>query len=387
MSIQTKSYLDSTQPELIYYDLQCVNNDTENDNPPIPLRFLEVRNNPFLMCPSNYFMSVVRFQIQTGDALPVFIPQVELGQPDVNKTIYTITLQYKTYIYQQNIMFYPDDLTQPQPNPPLTIQDITSEYYFVSSYQNWVEMINTAFKSAYDGLNVLVVAGGDVLPTANCPFMEFDPQGLIATIDADILGYDIKNLANPIKIFFNSSLYNLYSSFPAILQSYDATNGRTFLLNLFNNNNNNTYTYPTYTAIQLYQEGSTVAMLNPVSSIVFTTALLPVLPSNTSESKVFGTYSNLFNNGNNSNISPIITDIVVPIDATNRYRPNIVYNNSGEYRFFNLLGESPVNSVELSVFWKDNFGGLHSLLLNNQCSASIKIMFRRKDFNNLSIWK
>lgn len=384
-SLQLKSQLDITQPMHIYYDLTVNNSDSLGQQAPQVLRFEEVRNNPFLMCPSNYYLSVVRFQIQTGDGIPIFLPQVILGQPDVNKLIYSITLSYKGYDYQQFVEYIPDDLTQPLPIPPIEAQDLTSAYYFINSYQLWVEMVNNAFTSAFNGLKALVVAGGDTLPTDNAPFMEFDPYNKVAILDADILGYD-RALANPISIYMNSPMFNLYSTFPAITQAYtNPNNGKNFQIIIFNNNGSNIYQLNNYNALQVYQEGSTVGLLNPVQSIVFSTALLPVIPANVSKPKVFGAQGNFFSAGNNSNIAPVISDFVVNVDSLNSYKPNIVYIPSAEYRLIGLYGESPVSAVEISCFWKDNFGVSHPLLLSSGCSASLKLLFRRKDYSNITL--
>jgi len=385
MALRTLSNIDLTEPQFVYYDLSAVNNDTSGDNLPIPLRFQESRNQPFLSNPNDYYMSIIRFQITTGDSLPVFVPQVTLGQSDPDLLIYSITLQYKNYVYQEYVRYIPDDLTQPEPAPPLDFQDITSSYYYVSSYQLWIEMVNNTFTSCFNNLNTLVTAGGDTLPTTYAPFMEFDPSQLVAILDTDVLGYE-RSLTNPIKIYMNSPMYNLFSTFPSIVQSYTNTlNGKNYLLTVFNNNGTNILSLPNYNAIQSYQEGSTVAMLNPIQSIVWTTALLPVIPSNVAVPRVFGSESNLVNTGNNSNISNTISDFVVPVDALNRYRPNIVYIPSAEYRLYTLIGNSPINSIELSAFWQDIFGGLHPILLNSQCSASVKILFRRRDYNNITL--
>lgn len=385
MSLQFKSNLDISQPVHIYYDLDILNNDAQSISKPVPLKFEEVRNNPFLTAPENYYLSVARFQIQTGDTLPIFVPQVQVGQSDINLLIYSITLKYKTYEYQKYVQYIPDDLSQSLPNPPLSFQDFTNQYYYCSSYQLWIEMVNKAFISAVAGLNALVVAGGDTLPSTNAPFLEFDPVNLVAILDADEAGYE-RTLTNPIQLYMNSPMYNLFSTFPAILQGYgNITNGKNYLLTIFNNNNTNILNLPTYNVIQSYQEGSTVALMNPVQAIVFTTSLLPVIPSNVSQPRIFGLNSSLANFGNNSNVAPVITDFVVPVDALNRYRPNIVYTPSAEYRLFGLYGNSPISAIELSAYWKDQFGQLHPIYLNSGCGASIKLMFRRKDFSNLTL--
>jgi hypothetical protein len=390
MSIQLTSKYDATQPYHIYYDLDLINNDTTGSNPPATLRFNEIRNSPYLMSPENYFMSVVRFSLQTP-SLPVFVPQAQLGQADPNKLIYSFTMSYvfagNTYEFQQYINYIPSDLSQPIPKPPIDFQDITSDYYFVYTYQHWAYMINQALISCYNGLNALVTGAGGALPSPNAPFMEFDPQALLLILDADEVGY-ARTLAQPIKIFCNSPLYTLLSSFQFTKYGFSSiTNGKNYQFDIYNINNTNVLNLPTYNALQMYQEGSTCGLLNPIQSIVFTTAMLPVNPSLISVPKVFNSNSNLFNVGNNSNLQPIMTDFQVPFSPTNTYKPSIEYTPSSEYRLVDMYGTSPLSALEMSVFWKDNFGGLHPFYLGAGCSANVKIMFRRKDFNTASLYK
>ena len=69
-------------PHHVYLDLDVINNDyTTNGTRPY-LRFEEIRNTPFLDGDSaEYFYSIVRFTIQTGNSLPVFIPASYLISP------------------------------------------------------------------------------------------------------------------------------------------------------------------------------------------------------------------------------------------------------------------------------------------------------------------
>ena len=55
----------------IYVDLDIINNDQRADVDPPQLRFEETRNAPYLPGDSsNYFCSILRFSIQTGNSLP-----------------------------------------------------------------------------------------------------------------------------------------------------------------------------------------------------------------------------------------------------------------------------------------------------------------------------
>jgi len=378
MSFGNKN-LNSLEPIHQYLDLTLVNNDTTGTKPAQMLTFNEIRNSPIISNPSDYFLSVIRFMLETP-SLPLFIPQVLLGQTDYNKTIYTITMTYKTFEYQQNIMFEPQDLSVPIPNVPLDFQDLTTAYYFIYSYTHWMKIMNDSFIACFNGLNSLVVAGGDTLPTTNAPFLEWDVNNCTAILDCDVNGYN-QNGSNPINIYFNTPLYNLFSSFESNYYGYNVANGKNFLIRVYDINNTNILNLPTYNAIQMYQEYSTAPLWNPVQSLVFSTGLIPVVPSLISAPKVFGQEANLFNTGNNANIASIITDFEVALTKGNEYKPSVNYNPSSEYRLFDMNGNNPLSAVQITVFWKDKFGGLHPFYLTSGSTANIKIMFRKKEYN------
>ena len=66
-------------PYHVYLDLDVINNDYKHDGSPPYLRFEEIRNTPFLDGDSSeYCCSIVRFTIQTGNTLPVFLPRLPI---------------------------------------------------------------------------------------------------------------------------------------------------------------------------------------------------------------------------------------------------------------------------------------------------------------------
>ena len=92
-------------PFHIYLDLEVRNDDTVTaGRAPPPLSFEETRTQPFLDGDaSEYFCTIARFTLQTGNSLPLFIPIIDTTQvpppPGLvptyapqNKTIYAITL-------------------------------------------------------------------------------------------------------------------------------------------------------------------------------------------------------------------------------------------------------------------------------------------------------
>ena len=94
----------------------------------------------------------------------------------------------------------------------------------------------------------------------------------------------------------------------------------------------------THTLYSSVQEMSSMAIWNPIASVVFCTGMLPIVSTNTSPALTYGdtANNNLTSNGNNSNLTNIISDFEIPVSETNQYRPVISYNPSTEYRLIDL---------------------------------------------------
>jgi hypothetical protein len=372
MSQSLRSVLFGSGDNHIYYDLALQNNDNTGSSAPVPLVFEEIRSNPYLTNPDDYLMSVVRFNVETP-SLPVWIPQIMTGQANVNKTVYSITLQYLGFEYQEFLLFSPSDLSAPVPSAPTTTQDLSTSYYYGMSYTKVMESVNSAFSNAVVGLNALVA-----LPLLTAPFMEFDPYSYQCILNAPQTAY-ASSLANPIKIFFNTPMYNLFSSFNSTYLGYNnITAGKNYQLTTYTNNNTTTIGGVIY--LQFYQEFSTIPLWTPIQSIVFVSSLIPMSPALVSVPKIYVS-GQLTSSANNANISNIITDLEVPLEKGFEYKPSINYTPNGEYRLISLNGNNPVNAIQIQVYWKDKLNILRPLYIVG--NANIKLMFRKKQFNNL----
>jgi hypothetical protein len=111
--------------------------------------------------------------------------------------------------------------------------------------------------------------------------------------------------------------------------------------------------------------------------------LLPIAPSIVSTPVLFGAGSSFTTGGNNSGIANILTDLEVPLEKGWQYKPSINYVPTAEYRLFDLNGNAPLSAIEISVNWKDTFGTVHQFRLASGSNASLKLMFRRKDFQGV----
>jgi hypothetical protein len=82
----------SANPDKIYYDIQITNIENSTTAPPV-LYFNESRNTPFINVPEDYYMSIIRFTLDTP-TLPIFIPTIQTSSlnpsQNPNQTIYSL---------------------------------------------------------------------------------------------------------------------------------------------------------------------------------------------------------------------------------------------------------------------------------------------------------
>ena len=151
-----------SKPIHTYLDLDVLNNNLTSTTVAPQLRFEESRNTPFVDGDSSeYFCSIVRFSIQTGNSLPIFIPRIETGQSDIDKTVYKVTLTWKitdtlSYNYTASVLHITSDDTATKPHDPTDSQDMSGTYYYHYNVQTIVKMLNTALASAWNGLLALL---------------------------------------------------------------------------------------------------------------------------------------------------------------------------------------------------------------------------------------
>ena len=348
----------------LYYDILCTNLNTKASSNPV-LSFQETRSKPFIYSPQDYYMSIVRFSLDTC-SLPIWVPTIQASQPDYDLTIYSVSMTYNGQTVQTYVQFVPQDLTQsapPKPNSTQTGLQLFCEYYYVYNYEYVISLINTALASCFASLGALTA-----LPTTNIPYMKWDNTNLMATLITDQNGFN--NSSNDfIGLYMNNALYQLFSSLPMIINSTTSTTGLNYQISCNAYGIGSTST-STYTQQLLIQEYSTISVWNPVMSIVFTSNTMPIVCEQLSAPLVFMNGTTI-QSTNNSNIANIITDF----EADNGiYKPNLVYQPS-IFRYKELIGNSPLSSIDIQCYWKSRSGNLIPFYLNTGCSASMKLMF------------
>ena len=419
------------KPIHTYLDLDVVNNNmTSNTNAP-HLRFEENRNTPFLEGDSSeYFCSIVRFSIQTGNSLPIFIPRVLTGQGDINLTVYGVTMSVTvthkdgvtavlaapavpaspgvlatpavvgvtgvpatTTFYDggviQLIYTSPDSVAD-VPAKPYSEQDLAGTYYYHYNIKDIVAMFNRGLADAWYGIGISISSLRDpdlkkVIQGARAPYFEYDYDKcrLVLSIDQVFCSGTCVNGTYAGSLYFNTRFYELLSGMPCIRRSRTGDLNYQFTPDTTSTIIAKDKTGIPHTLYQTSQEVSSLAMWNPIASVVFCTGMLPIISTNTSLPITYSDMSNdnLASNGNNSNLTNIVSDFEIPVTETNQYRPVIVYNPSAEYRLMDMNASINLNKIDIAVFWKTQYGDYIPLRLQPGCAAHIKIMFRHKTFD------
>ena len=359
-------------PEIQYVDLSILNGDLDGTQSSTSLKFVEHRTSPFIESPQDYYLSVIRFKIDTLN-LPIMQCHAKIGQSDPNLLTYSFTMSYQDYVFQQNIVYQPQDLSARTPAPPVVQQDNSDGYYYVYSYQWFIQMCNTALQSCFDGL--LALAG--TLPTNLAPWLTFDTASKEIVLNADILGFE-QSLENPIKLFVNGVTHSLFSSFNFLYYGdVGVQNGQNFQFVLKNQNSINVLELDigstTYNIVQAYQEGSCVELWNPVQSIVITSSTLPIQGTLTATPQISNAPLSSINTSQNLS-TPVISDFQV---GDMEYRPYVQYTPYYP-RLIEMYSRTSQMNISVEIYWKNAYGELIPMILPPNTGASIKLAFFNK---------
>ena len=179
-----------TDSDMIYYNILIKNNNTGFDssgnpnaqNGAINVVFNEARSQPYLSCAAEYYMSVVRFSIDTP-SLPVFIAEPYQLYTDPNLLIYSVSIVNtrvppsptppvgfkQVTTITTNIVWTPEDLSAPVP-PTAPTNYTNYPYYYCYSFAYFINLVNNALASAYRSAVDAVPGSVYIAP----PFFKFE---------------------------------------------------------------------------------------------------------------------------------------------------------------------------------------------------------------------
>lgn len=362
-------------PDFLYYDLTCTNRNTSSYSGNTQLVFKDLRQQTIIDKPENYYLSVIRFQLDTT-SLPLHQFLIQPNQNDPNLGIYSVTLEYTsdginyTSTQPEYLLWEQVDFNVPVPPPPnANANGLQSDtpYYYSYSYENVIRLINKALIEAMNKLKGVV---GAAIATVDPPYLVWNVDRGSASLYAFKDFFDQTNTPL-INIYFNRPLHFLFSSLPFVEMNHNAEKNKHYKIVVLPYI---TESVGIDTYIRVDQEYTVVACWSPISSIVFSTSTLPVVPNALSDPLIYENNRQVLLSNGQDQKENIITDF---ISDEFDYRSNLLYTAS-VYRYISMHNSSPIRQIDISCWWKNREGFLKPFYLDAGASCSMKLQFTRK---------
>jgi hypothetical protein len=421
---------DEGDPDIVYYNADIINNTslepvgTEDKN---EIKFIETRSVPLINNLSNFEFSIIRFTMNGPSLnLPIHIPTIEIGQPDINKTTYKIGISLQKdfldstgtpHTFNQFISrnieyasettaFIINNLQLPQ--PPISQQDTRGIYYWIYTYGHFCKLFNDTITDIQDDFSTAYAAFQATFPAPSTnPNLIADFPKLVYNQSTNLFSiyYDVRSAggaptnssyfaatAEILELSLNNNLYNLFSNFESEFVGTQ-TSSESNILKIVNKNFTNWVAppagFPLGPTLQPAVNGywvmtqnyiSTSTLWSPIASIVFTSTLIPIFSEQVGEPTVFGDSNNNSISSTSSAFQPIITDIALPLKTTDDYRQFIEYAPSAEYRMSAFTkSKQSLSNIDIQVYFKNRLdNSLYPIKMTNYSTVSIKMMFRKK---------
>lgn len=366
---------------------------------------------------SDYELAVQSWSIRTD--LPVFIATIKQGtNTDINAMPYTVCYSFTTggvtTDFSTELIWVPDPVHltgNPLPEPPANnngIQDLKTAptYYWNNTYQHFVDIINTALKTSYDAFN----AAHAGIHAEEC-WVQYDGRtGLFSIVSPT----SYATAANPAKVFFDALLFKYLDSINTRFHGYNQPNGKDFQIDfqLRNGNSNgwaignhyagppatNQTTPPDY--IIMEQESDNRFLWSNIKQILITSSSINVrneympeilFPQSLSEQRTIPNPNrqpgqpatslindSVFNLNRKSVISYIDYNYASPARSVQSSLHRDIFYRPLYYKWIDLIGDSPLNNINIEMFYQTEDGFILPLRIPNKASVNIKLMFRKK---------
>lgn len=395
----------SSTQDHVYVNISIQNREDDDTGGNPVVQFSENRSTPILTNPRDWDFSIIRFQIDTGNSIPMWIPVIKRGQSDRNLTIYHISLYYRmkngaaATIYesfQTRQVVFESQYTQESTGSPLLNQDLSTKYYWVNSFQHVCKIFNDNFEVLNQAVQTDLETqfGGAITGMPVAPHLRYNKNGErfqfymdktgFNTTDADFPGSGAGNFGYVGQMYFDSNMFGLFPNVHHKNEGTDTKNAKgrdrfTYRIIPIDDLGTNSYTYDSVDYLIMEQDFASVSSLwAPIQSIVFTSNLLPVVAENESSPLVFEN-GNLVSTSSSSQYVKALTDFEVPLSSCADWKQQITYSPSN-YRIISLSDTTdPIRVIDIQAFLrlKQN-NQLIPLRLYNQATLSMKLMFRHK---------
>lgn len=393
--MQTLSY----EPDTLYFNIRMTNED--NNNPfSIPASYDSTsQNTPLIGDPSKYYVTITDFSCP-GESIPIAIARIVPNQGDANLMTSRIGVTVDNELHTQNLIFVPTtNLNPPVQNRPY---QVITPYYYIYSYQTMIDAINTALRSVMIAANFTESDIPDPDDDTELPlfpyfFIDYEielpkikfvvPRKLIMnddfggiSINNDLVNYlggfnyIFTSQATTLNFVFKMPLLNITPSDAENNSAYylpyaSSGNGGNILIDGMGDNPLNVANYVNY--ITFAQQNYLLPQWNCLSKIIIYTQSIPVRNQQTT--------SRVSDSPDIVNKYPILFSFTPNYETSSQARNYIYYEPKESYLLTEILSNSPLYKIQISVGWVDHNGEVFPLYLNPFQSCTVQLAFMKKD--------
>lgn len=355
-------------PDIIYYNADLTNH---QDNKYIKASYNVTRSDIILENPSLYYCSVVRFEVD-GASIPLSIfPSLDNEEPN-NAYYQVFIVNSDTALGYSEYVKYDSFRTNNEQNSFIPNS--------IWSIQSFLNMVNKAISVAFESMITAGTVPAGYL-TGQAPYLYYDINTTRINLISPLRWADQKVL-----IYFNINLYeefgDFFSVFVPSLNLYNI-----FIQNYGYNQANFIYDKNAFTAqsagvasLITPSEYSTLYNMSVLRKILLISNSIPAVSEFTSTTSIQPSLTS------QNTSQKILSDFIIPQDSAGSYRSLILYVPTSEYRIFDLIGNSKLNTIDLAFFWQDNTLVSRPMYLSPGATMNIKLMFRKKSFNGVKLY-
>lgn len=339
------------------------------------LIYEENRNTPIIIQPGSWEVAIERFNISSKN-VPLTVFPVAPNRPPFNNTNYLdspflISLTYLMHTSTESVKFIRCNFDTPIPTPPAVGNEWPeTDIWNIYSVQAILDMINTTFRTAFDGLAATPLGS---VP----PYLYFNPVSELLELRVDPLFYvntpfqGTAGPAHPIEIWTNHLLYTqwLDAFYIDYLPNNEGT-GREIKFNI-------QATPPDLVAandLRLRQCYSTLLNISAFTSILIRADTMPVDHEGRG---ILDLAIQQYATGVELD-APILTDFQINLLSLKDVRSSSYQYSPSKLRWITLHSSKNIQQMKLAILLKFKDGRERHLKLVTGNISDVKIVFRRK---------
>lgn len=345
-----------------------------------PAEYNVTKDQPLLSNVSEYYMYVARYTLSLS-TVPLYIMPAMPDQANPNLTPFVVGFRYNGVNYPEPLIYvvYGVDTPPVQDQPNMVV----TSYYYVYSYQLFVDILNTALRKAIaaSGANIFG-SNGEFMPYFN---FDEDSKKLELIYPNTFL---VEN--DPPVIFCNHELANWLNGFPMV-HRHDPSRSFDIITCRFDANSrmvfpttsevfpNKLATFPAGmvpgTASTMFvskQEYATVQNWNSVRRIAITTETIPIRKESV---PIFGRRDN---HSATSVGFPVISDYALVSESAGDNRSMLNYIPQGALRLIDMVSDAELRTISLKFYWVDSYENIRPIMIPANNVINIKLGFIRK---------